>query len=420
MVKIKQSHQALIIGIVLVLGLVFIFIIPIDIDDGNLNRISNTIGIETTEIIRESKQHNVLQSIFSQEPDFEVDDVQIFIDEISINNTTDVTVSRNLELERIIIFDDGSTDKKTINSASFETPIFDFTALVDDSRPLSNGKINLILSVDVEKEIEKTEGEFTVFFGSDKKIIKTIQSTHLQSDVINKKLTLFNEVIDIKSLMLSKSEGIYPLELRLEKLFIIFKDNSREFVNPLQVLYTINFEKNLAKSIIKDEVNGFVKVYDFDVPITISANAQSVTSLFCLSSYRGGGCASTYSQTAIIPAPSLGIVTITDSNGLTVATKPSMGAGYCTQTQSYALVQGLSNCLAVAGGGGSLTFNAQRGQSYKISVSDPSKSWTVNIPESGGSFSYSCIDAKQSKLTGYTLTGIPVYSIISLGRTCNF
>ena len=407
-----------IIGIFIII-VVFAISIPEDVNNERLQRGADVLGVSAEEIIRESEQQLIVQNIVAEEPDYVIDEVKFYVDEIPAVNVTSMTVARHLELERTITFDDGSIDRDVIKSAIFEIPKLDFVSIKDNSTPLSNGKINFKLYVNIDKEIQSAEGSFTIFFGENRSIVKAISPKLSQSDVIDKKLVIFSEDVDLKSLLSQRSEGVYQLELRLEKFFIIFKDNSREYVEPLNVLYSISIEKNLSKSIVKDETGNFIKIFDSDVPISVSANAQSVTGVFCNSYYRTGGCADTYSKTTYIPAPALGSVIITDKNGIVVASKPPMGAGSCVQIQDR-FVSGASQCIGVTGGGGSLIFNAQRGQSYTISVSDPLRSWIVTVPEPGGSFSYSCIESKTSVRTGVTLSGIEIYGIQSNGRVCNF
>ena len=407
-----------IIGIVTI-ATVFLLSIPEEPDYAKIQRVSDIIGVSPEDIVNEAESQLLFQNIFPDEPDFVIEDVKVFVDEIA-----EPPKAKSFELERTFTFDDGTFQKDIVKASLLEQVNLsglDFVALKNDERSLSNGSINLKLTVKVDKEIERAEGEFVIFFGSNKDIVSTI-SLHLNhADVVDSNLLVFDRTIQLSNLLASKSEGIHTLELRLDELFIIYKDNSREFANPSQILYTIDFEKNIAKSIIKNEEGKNMKIFDFDVPITISANPQIVLSGFCNTYYKAGGCASSYSRETFIPAPALGSVTITDKAGKIVAEKPAKSAGYCLINAGRYLY-GSSDCVSVepSAGGGSLSFNAQRGESYKITVSDPVKSWTVNVPESGGSFSFSCVESQGFVRTGLTLSGVEIYSIVSYGRQCNF
>ena len=176
----------------------------------------------------------------------------------------------------------------------------------------------------------------------------------------------------------------------------------------------LNIEKSDTHSIIKNESGVLVKSFDFDVPLTISSNKQSVTSKMCLSMMRGGGCAYQHSSGSTIPAPAMGSVTITNiKSGEIVAQMDSVNKGSCTTDYRFNIFSNQAYCsqnnYAVGGyGGSSLGYLAQRGQSYEINISDPLTSWIIDIPITGGEYKYSCI-ADQGTQQGS-----------STGRTCNF
>lgn len=433
--KHKTSVSKPIVSVVLVAGImaiIFALSIPEDqmqLGDPRLIKIASSLGVSEQKILDDAKEQLIINNFVGDDLfvfadyGFTIDEIEYSFDEIEL---VDVVV-KPLSLTRTFTFDDGSTDVELIDSSTLDAVSLDFLAISNDVRPLTNGKVKFQLEIPVSKDIDLLHGEFTV--GLNDKVIKSIfvdktsiSSSTTESDVT---LLLFSEEFNIKQILSNLPDGDHTLEIRLDELYVIHDDNSREYSNPLEILYSVSLEKNSAKTIKKNEQGFFTKVFDFDVPITISANTQSTSVSVCLSGCRGGGCCQTYSESGTIPAPALGAVTITDvSTGEIVASKDAGGAGYCSSGFGRAVLSGgLTQCRTTAGGGGSLGFSAQRGESYLVTVSDPSASWTIDVPEDGGAFNYSCVDSKSRTQTGTSWgnygTSRPIYSISS-ERVCGF
>ena len=418
MIQHKKLRVFVLVLAVGIIGMVFAST-PEEINQSALEQASNQFDLSEQEILENAEQQIFIQSFVNDQPDFIIDQVEYSIDE---QQTPNVTV-KTLDLTRTFTFDDGSTDVEEIDSSIVESVSLDFLAIKEDNRPLTNGKIKFDLEIPVTKDVSVSEGQFSI--GLNDKVIKTIIVDLSQSDVVDGKLQIFTTDFQIKQILSNLPDGIHTLEIRLDKMFVVYDDFSREFSNPSQIVYSVELEKNSAKTIKKNEQGHFTKTFDFDVPITVSANSQSVKTSICLSSCKGGGCCSTHSATGYIPAPAMGSVTITDvSTGEVVASKDATNAGGC-KTRDYRLssITGNQNvCTTVIGGGG-VGFNAQRGESYRIDVSDPKASWTIEVPESGGSFSYSCKTAVHKEATGYVYGNYGTSQISyneTTMRSCNF
>lgn len=407
-----------------------------------LTEISNILDIPEQELLDSQSSSLIYNYVrIDNEPDFlipiiidgsdeVVNNVEVSLDVLELEQV----VPLSLELIRTITFDDGTTDIENINAFELNTvtvPLFDFVAINNDFRSIGNGKLELNVSVDIDNEIHQSQSKFIIKF--DGKVIDTIDKTYSNSDVKNGKLVILDKLINLKPLLATKGNGVYTVEVIMDKFFIINTDHSRDYAEAVETIYTFDIEKSDVKSIKKDEHGNLSKVFDSDATISVSANAQSVGVTICLNNYKGGGCANTYSDSGTIPAPALGSVTITDvSTGKVVASKPPMGAGYCGRDQygntgfGYSTLSGaLTQCgKGSAGGGGSLGFSAQRGESYRVTVSDPSASWVIDVPETGGAYNYSCVDAKSAVDTGQKSCSQhggcrTIYSISSV-RSCNF
>lgn len=372
--------------------------IPLPPDENQLQIQADFLNIEVEEMLDGATSQLVFTDAFDSPPDLVIEEIEFRFDE---QDLTEVQV-KPLNLVRTITFDDGTEDTSTIPTVTLES--LNFLAIAEDSRPLNNGKIkfSLEMPIDETKTVRQIEGDFSI--GLDDMVVKSIFTKLKLSDIVDNNAVLLSTELNLNTLLNSKSVGLHTLNVRLDKLFVIYEDESREYSNPNQELYTIQFEKNDQKTIKKDEHGQFVKVFDFDVPITVSANTQSVSVSVCLSKCWSGGCCQTYTYSVgaysggIIPAPALGVVTITDiSTGEVVASKPASGAGYCSgQGFGYPIISGVTQCRAVSGGGGSLGFSAQRGESYRVTVSDPSASWVIDVPETGGAYNYSCVQNAQN------------------------
>ncbi len=417
--KHKVIRISVLIAVVAIFGVMF-GSQQNEISQSALTSASETFGISEQEILDNAQTRLVIQSFLDESPDMVIDEIEYSFKEIDLVNVE----VKTMELIRTFTFDDNSQDIKNISSGVLDSVSLDFLAVKDDSRPLTNGKIKFDLKVPITKEVSIIEGQFSVGLGDN--VIKTIVINMDNSDVVNGKITLLSNEFQMNQILSNLPDGVHTLEVRLDKLFIVYEDFSREYSNPLSVIYSVDFEKSSAQTIKKNEQGHFTKTFDFDVPITVSANQQSASVQVCLSGCRGGGCCITYSQGGVIPAPALGLVTVTDiSTGEVVASKPPMGAGYCTgQGFGYTVLSGsLTQCSSSSGGGGSLGFSAQRGESYRVTVSDPSASWVIDVPESGGAYNYSCVDARSATQTGTSYgnygTSAGIYSISSV-RSCNF
>ncbi len=400
-----------------------------------LTEISNILDIPEQELLDSQSSSLIYNYVrIDNEPDFlipiiidgsdeVVNNVEVSLDVLELEQV----VPLSLELIRTITFDDGTTDIENINAFELNTvtvPLFDFVAINNDFRSIGNGKLELNVSVDIDNEIHQSQSKFIIKF--DGKVIDTIDKTYSNSDVKNGKLVILDKLINLKPLLATKGNGVYTVEVIMDKFFIINTDHSRDYAEAVETIYTFDIEKSDVKSIKKDEHGNLSKVFDSDVTISVSANQQSVQQHICLARQRGGGCGMPYSTTGVIPAPALGSVTITDiSTGKVVASKEAGGAGYCSGRGFgyYVIEGGLTQCRESTGGGGSVSYAGQRGESYKITVSDPARSWIVDIPEEGGSFSYGCVDSRKANYVQYgTNSHGAVYKFtgISSARVCSF
>jgi hypothetical protein len=420
--KHSQSSKFL-IGIIVIVVMVVYFSIPDAVDQSKLSQASELTGLGEDVILANTVDTLFFEDILDQ-PDLVVEEIKFNFSEETV---VDARVTE-LELVRTITFDDNTKDTQSTKPTTLDA--LDFIAVKDDLREIGNGEISFDIDVPVEKEIRLSQAEFTFYYIEDndpekKRIVKTSFSQLEEVDVNDGVIQILLQDVELNPLLVNSGVGFHTLELVLEKFFIIYEDNSREFVTPLQTIYSIEIEKSDSQTIKKDEAGNLVKSFDFDVPITISSNHQGVAADMCLSRCRGGGCCSHYFTSAIIPAPSMGAVTITNlETNKVVASSPAV-KGVCTNTdyRFNSISANLSNCKAVSGGGG-LGFSAQRGQSYEIHVADPNKTWTINVPESGGSFTYSCIDSKTATPTGKIAYGNYGTSqqlfTIDGNRACNF
>jgi hypothetical protein len=383
---------------------------PVPIDSEQIKKNAELLGTTQEVVFNNAQSQSLLTSTEKQEPTYSIGEVNYYVDEIK---SPDIP-SKKLQLERVITFDDGSQDTKLVQNDLLK---LDFISLKDDSRPIS--KLHLKITLPITREIDSSEGEFSVIFDGTVINFQTPRKTN--ADVKDGLLTIYDQTIDLKQQLSTKPSGSYVLDFKLGKFFIIDADNSRQYANP-SLLYTITLVKSTSQSLVKNESGDFVKVFDFDVPITISANSQKVSGTMCLSACRGGGCCQSYTKETYIPSPAIGSMTITDlKTNKVVASSPAIPAGVCASSDSRysgGIYGGLSVCDSVTGGG-SLSFNAQRGQSYKITVSDPATSWIINVPESGGAYNYSCIDHRTSIVKSVNIYGVENYGWTS-ERSCNF
>ena len=187
-------------------------------------------------------------------------------DEITVNN---------YEITTTITYNDGSV----INQSSFiDLQSLDFLTLNDSTKEFDNGKLSIKLSVPIDKQIRLAQSEFTVNYidsNNNVKTIKNIFNTKSQSDVKDDMIIFLDDDVQFSSILNSSPLGINKLVVTLDKLFIVYNDNSREYANP-NTIYSATIEKSNSQSIIASET-GNIRVWDSDIPLTISTNTQSVT-----------------------------------------------------------------------------------------------------------------------------------------------
>lgn len=376
-----------------VFGLVAIVILSIssvgEPDEDVLRIASDELGIPEDELLENAERISFLDSF--NEPDYTVNGIQITetVEEVEL-------VSKAMELTRTLTFNDGTTDEEIISSTSLvPIPSLNFITPTSELRPIGEGSVNfkIGMTIDEDKEVREIAGQFSILYND--VVVKTVPVNTIEKE----NPVLIDTKVDIKPLMATSPDGVHDLEIQLDSLYIVYDDFSREYANPDEILYTLSFEKDSTQTLTLNEEGNFEKSFDFDVPINVYTKRTSFNGKYCYASYvGGGGCAISFTFVGAIPNPPMGSVTITDlKTGEIVAQSPPVSQGGCGANHSKVLV-GPSGCIRPTGGGG-LSFNAQRGESYQISVSDPARTWSVDIPEIGGSFSWSC-------------SGSP--------RTCNF
>lgn len=329
--------------------------------------------------------------------DYSFSEIFVFEEESIVNDVS----QREFILERTLTFDDGSTSTETVNT---KFNALDYISQSGVIKSIQNGKIGIKLVLPVDKIIEKGYGEFTVYV-DDMYVTEIINGfSNVDSDLI-----VFEKEFTVGSLLNNKPVGTHTFNVRLNEFYLTYEDNTRLYATP-DTIYSIEFEKNDSQSIIKNESGNYQKAFDFDSPIIISANSNGYQELLCLSACRGGGCCSSYSVGVVVPPPAMGSVKIKNiETGEIVAQKEAVSKGVCLQNESRLIYPFVSECKT-SSSGSSLIYNAQRGQSYEIAISDPNTSFIIKIPESGGSFNYSCVE-KREKISKYD---------ISSYRSCNF
>ena len=353
----------------------------------------------------------------------ETEDTTIILTEKKIGKP----VTKPVSLYRQIIFDDRTTDGKKLDAAAFQllkVKKLNFIAIEGDDRPLNDGSISFVLSLPIDKPVKRIQGEFVVILNQD--LVDRILFDGGNSVVPRHGyVELLKERYVINKLLNGLAFDTHTLQLRIDELSVEYRDGTTEFTTPKQIIYSVDFEKSNTETIKKDENGDFTKTFDFDVPITISSLSQTVDVQICRdfkSFANGWGCIA-YDSVAVIPAPALGAVTITDIHtNEVVATYPAHPAQNCTQNIKKLVVVPVTDCKRLGEEPFGMIFSADPGKSYHIDVSDPQRSWNIRIPASGGpaSYDYTCIDQRTAEvLSDNAPHGLLRYAINS-ETVCNF
>ncbi len=310
----------------------------------------------------------------------------IIDDEITVNN---------YEITTTITYNDGSV----INQSSFiDLQSLDFLTLDGNTKEFDNGKISFKLSVPISKQIRLAQSEFTVSYidsNNNVKTIKNIFNTKSQSDVKDDMIIFLDDDVQFSSILNSSPLGTNKLVVTLDKLFIVYNDNSREYANP-NTIYSATIEKSNSQSIITNET-GNIRVWDSDIPLTISTNTQSVTAETCVTGSATTGCTQYYQNYYKVASPKLGQITITNlDTNIEIVRTDVVSESSCINKLDSEI-----NLCEKVGDGTKFTFMLQRDSSYKIEVGSPqNESFIINTPETDDTYNY-------TTLTTTTQTALP-------------
>ena len=354
--------------------------------------VSNDDIIPTTVIdVLLSEPPDITIPLNSELPLTLLNEVQYSFEEDIVDD--EITVN-NYEITTTITYNDGSV----VNQSSIvDLQSLDFLTLDDSTKEFDNGKLSFKLSVPISKQIRLAQSEFTVSYidsNNNVKTIKNIFNTKSQSDVKDDMIIFLDDDVQFSSILNSSPLGTNKLVLTLDKLFIVYNDNTREYANP-NTIYSATIEKSNSQSIIATET-GNIRVWDSDIPLTISTNTQSVTAETCVTS-SSTGCTHYYQSYYKVASPKLGQITITnlDTNNEIVRTDVVSESSCINKLDSE-----INLCESV-GDGTKFTFMLQRDSQYKIEVGSPqNESFIINTPETDDTYNY-------TTLTATTQTALP-------------
>jgi len=365
---------------------------------GDVELIVSNDNIVAVSIIDDvfDKPPDIIIPISSELPLSLLNEVQYSFEEDIIDD--EITINK-YELTTTITYNDGSESSQ---SSFVDLQSLDFLTLDDSTKEFDNGKLSFKLSVPINKQIRLAQSEFTLNYiepNNTVKEIKYIFNTKTQSDVKDDMIVFLDEDIKFASILTSLPLGTNELVLTLDKLFIIYDDNSREYASP-DTLYSVTIEKSDSKYIITNET-GNTEIWDSDIPLTVSTNTQSVTAETCVTS-SSTGCTQSFQSFYKVVSPKLGQITITnlDNNNELVRTDVVSESSCINKLDSE-----INLCESV-GDGTKFTFMLQRDTSYKIEVGSPqNESFVINTPETDDSYNFTTLIATtQTALPQKTMT----------------
>ena len=434
----------LIIAIVSVLVIIIIITQPIE---ATLTReeIAEELGVDVKYISKLAPAKTILHTITervggsSTSSSSKSSDPTTRTTEIITENATVVltpakirtaTQTEPLQLYREFTFDDGTASSDTKGVADFNLPAaLDILAIEGFSgKTITNGtiKLELIVPIPLNVDIDSIHGEFTVLMDTTTYDTSTFDGDNTDADNVGN-VTVFSETYAANDLLYNRSYGPHALEIQVNSMYVDYADGIREYVTPQSNVYFLKLEKERSTEqvTVQTEIDPIPErnPYPQDGEISIFRNYQFVDINICSTDYNP--VCDTYPTTTIIPAPGLGVITITNvETGTVVATVPAVPATVCTEKFPFVKIP-ISTCVVVLdifeAPHSGLIYTAQRGESYRISISDPAKSWVITVPETEKtSYQYSCIDQRTAtELTTQNALGISEYRIDS-ERVCNF
>ena len=316
-----------------------------------------------------------------------------FLNEVQYSFEEDVIADKEIavnkyELTTSITYNDGSESEQ---SNFVDLQALDFLTLDNEQKEFDKGKLSFKLSVPINEQIRLAQSEFTVNFidsNNNVKTIKNIFNKKTQSDVKDGMIVFLDEDIQFESILNITPIGINKLTLTLDKLFIIYDNNSREYASP-KTLYSSIIEKSDSLTIITTET-GTAKIWDSDLPLTISTSTQSVTAKTCVTS-SSTGCTKYFESYYKVASPQLGQITIVDlkTNNEIVRTDVVSESSCINKLDSKEI-----NLCKQVGQGTKFTFMLQRDSSYNVKIGSPqNESFVINTPENYKEYEFNSLTA---------------------------
>ena len=346
----------------------------------------------------------------------------------------------SLELYREFTFDDGSVSKSThpFKALDFKLSSLDILTLSHKSKTMNNGtiKYTLVVPVPLNVDIDSIHGEFSMVVGDT--VHDTVTFDGDNSNVNNVgDVYVFSKRYAVSDLLDSQPYGRHVVGMRVDSLYVDYADGIREYTASGKLVhsYFIEKERSAEDLILLEEIDPVTSsTQPYDAEISIHRKYQNVSVKVCTTTQNGmmvpfgTGCSDgiAYETRAIIPAPGLGAVTITHvSTDTIVATVPAVSAPVCDIHYTFLEIP-ITTCVVTTGVReelhSGLIYTAQRGESYRIDITDPLKSWVIDVPLTGGksTYKYGCVDIRTAtELDSLTVHGVPEYHIDSV-RHCNF
>jgi len=338
----------------------------------------------------------IIDQLLSEPPDVTIPiDSELplsFLNEVQYSFEEDVIADKEIAVNKYelttITYNDGSESEQ---SNFVDLQALDFLTLDNEQKEFDKGKLSFKLSVPINEQIRLAQSEFTVNFidsNNNVKTIKNIFNTKTQSDVKDGMIVFLDEDIQFESILNITPIGINKLTLTLDKLFIIYDDNSREYAIP-KTLYSSIIEKSDSLTIITTET-GNAKIWDSDLPLSISTSTQSVTAKTCVTS-SSTGCTKYFESYYKVASPQLGQITITnlDTNNEIVRTDVVSESSCINKLDSKEI-----NLCKQVGQGTKFTFMLQRDSSYNVKIGSPqNESFVINTPENYKEYEFNSLTA---------------------------
>ncbi len=258
-----------------------------------------------------------------------------------------------------------------------------FITFENDFADITQSNVSYRLEINSESDI--TNGRVVLEFLDDG-VKFDEQTISLKESPKNGKITKLTKSWSPSTVLGTTENKIHNVEIKILELFF-HNEQGKYFLQDETIVHGMKLDKNSNKIIKQDEIGNTIKIYPTDDLLTINSDGSGVAGKgSCYSSTKGNCNRWAYTFSVTAPAPPVGAITVTDSNGVVVASSNSFaGSGSPINHQRD------SGTYQTAPHATLLSVQIQRDSIYHVHVGTPNNvDFDIKTPVSQKNYVFGC------------------------------